>query len=70
MDHFARYQLSKIRQPERGFALGTTQLSDLVYMKGVPSDWVIKGLVPRQLLETAPLKDKSDYPRRRDECSF
>jgi choline dehydrogenase-like flavoprotein len=59
-DHFALYQLFKIRQPERGLALGSPQLSDPVYMKGFPSDWVISESVPQQLLETAFLKDKTD----------
>lgn len=59
-DHFALYQLFKIRQPERGLALGSPQLSDPVYMKGFPSDWVISESVPQHLLETAFLKDKTD----------
>lgn len=59
-DHFALYQLFKIRQPERGLALGCPQLSDPVYMKGFPSDWAITESVPRQLLEPAFLKDKAD----------
>lgn len=67
MDHFALYQLFKIRQPERGLALGSPKLSDPIFMKGFPSDWVISESIPPQLLEKASLEDKSHHPESCDD---
>ncbi|KAL4860843.1 hypothetical protein BDV12DRAFT_208749 [Aspergillus spectabilis] len=57
-DHFALYQLYKLRNPERGLAIGSPLLSDPVFMKGLPTDWSVNQSVPADILELAVRNDR------------
>ncbi|KAL5342257.1 putative glucose dehydrogenase [Aspergillus crustosus] len=58
-DHFALYQLYKLKKPERGLALGSPVLSDPAFFKGLPADWSINDSVPASILEPALQNDRS-----------
>lgn len=60
-DHFALYQLYKLRNPERGLALGSPTLSDPAFIKGFPTDWAINQDVPRHVLEAAVHNDNARF---------
>ncbi|OJJ02478.1 hypothetical protein ASPVEDRAFT_41970 [Aspergillus versicolor CBS 583.65] len=66
-DHFALYQLYKLRNPERGLALGSPALSDPAFMKGLPTDWTVNQQVPREILETAVQKDRERFGPNSDD---
>jgi choline dehydrogenase-like flavoprotein len=57
-DHFALYQLYKLRNPERGLALGSPVLSDPSFLQGFPCDWAVNQAVPRDILGPALRKDE------------
>ncbi|KAL2862676.1 GMC family oxidoreductase [Aspergillus lucknowensis] len=59
-DHFALYQLYKLRNPERGLALGSPLLSDPAFTKGLPTDWAVNQAVPAEILEPAIRKDEAN----------
>lgn len=59
-DHFAFYQVFKLRDHERGLALGHPNLSDPAFMKGFPTDWATNQDIPTEKLEAAM---RSDYVR-------
>jgi choline dehydrogenase-like flavoprotein len=40
-EHFAHFQLWKLRNPEKGLAMGTSLWTDPAYLKGLPSDQVV-----------------------------
>lgn len=50
-DHFAHFQLWKIRHPEEGLAMGNPKWNTPAYMKGIPCDWAVNEEVPSKLLE-------------------
>ena len=52
-DHFAHFQIWKVRNPEKGLALGSPLLSDPVYFKGLPCDWSVNEAVPSTILKPA-----------------
>ncbi|KAH8672128.1 putative glucose dehydrogenase [Tricladium varicosporioides] len=52
-DHFAHFQLWKVRHPEEGLAMGNPKWSDPAYFKGMPCDWVVNEEVPSTLLGEA-----------------
>ena len=56
-DHFALYLAFKLRQPEKGLALGSPLLKDPAFFKGLPCDWAVNEAVPSGLLESAMRKD-------------
>ena len=58
-DHFAHYQIWKLRNPEKGLALGSPSLTDPVFSKGLPCDWSINEEVPSHLLKPALEQDSS-----------
>ncbi|PIG79514.1 glucose dehydrogenase [Aspergillus arachidicola] len=66
-DHFALYQLYKLRNPERGLALGSPVLSDPAFMKGFPGDWVINQDVPADILGAAVRNDNVRFGFPTDE---
>ncbi|KAL3462025.1 GMC oxidoreductase-domain-containing protein [Aspergillus heterothallicus] len=49
-DHFALYQLYRLKDPERGLALGSAKLSDPSFLQGFPCDWAVNQSVPREIL--------------------
>ncbi|PYH47507.1 FAD/NAD(P)-binding domain-containing protein [Aspergillus saccharolyticus JOP 1030-1] len=49
-NHLANYQIYKLRNPERGLALGSPNLTDPAYMKGFPIDWAANLDVPAPVL--------------------
>jgi choline dehydrogenase-like flavoprotein len=57
-DHFALYQIYKLRNPERGLALGSPVLSDPIFLHGFPCDWAVNQAVPREILEPALRRDE------------
>ncbi|KAJ0416723.1 putative glucose dehydrogenase [Aspergillus carlsbadensis] len=66
-DHFALYQLYKLRNPERGLALGSPVLTDPIFMQGFPCDWAVNQAVPREILEPALRKDEKNGRTTGDE---
>ncbi|KAL2815099.1 hypothetical protein BJX63DRAFT_169417 [Aspergillus granulosus] len=66
-DHFALYQVYKLRNPERGLALGSPVLSDPIFLQGFPCDWAVNQGVPRGLLEAAMRKDEQNGHNMTDE---
>ena len=56
-DHFAHYQVWKLRHPEKGLALGSPLMAGPAFSKGLPSDWVVNEAVPQQLLQPALEQD-------------
>ncbi|KAI1407198.1 GMC oxidoreductase [Hypoxylon sp. FL1857] len=52
-DHFALFQWFKLKDPSRGLALGHPNLSDPVFVAGMPVDWVVNEGLPRDILEKA-----------------
>ena len=56
-DHFAFFQIWKVRNPERGLALGSPLLTDSAYFKGLPCDWAVNEATPLHLLKLALEKD-------------
>lgn len=60
-DHFAVYQMFKLRNHEQGLALGHPSLSDPVFMKGFPTDWAINQDIPLSTLEPALQKDHTRF---------
>ncbi|PLB52592.1 putative glucose dehydrogenase [Aspergillus steynii IBT 23096] len=65
-DHFSLFQLFKLRNPERGLALGSPLLSDPAFMKGFPADWTINQDVPARILEEAVRKDDAKFSSTTD----
>jgi choline dehydrogenase-like flavoprotein len=59
-DHFALFQLFKLRNPERGLAVGHPALSDPAYTKGLPCDWQNWESVPTETLEKAVQADENN----------
>ncbi|KAL2783684.1 hypothetical protein BJX66DRAFT_330482 [Aspergillus keveii] len=66
-DHFALYQLYKLRNPERGLALGSPVLSDPIFFQGFPCDWAVNQAVPREILEPALRTDEQNGHTTGDE---
>lgn len=56
-DHFALFQVFKLRGPERGLALGHTNLVDPTFIKGMPVDWSVNEALPTPLLQQALAAD-------------
>ena len=52
-DHFAHFQLFKLRHPEKGLAMGTPLWTDPAYLKGMPVDWAINEPMPSHILAPA-----------------
>lgn len=50
-DHFAHFQLWKVRRPEEGLAMGTPKWNTPAYFKGIPCDWAVNEEVPSKLLQ-------------------
>ncbi|KAL4768171.1 hypothetical protein BDW60DRAFT_132440 [Aspergillus nidulans var. acristatus] len=67
IDHFALYQLYKLREPERGIALGSSKLSHPALTQGFPVDWAVNQRVPRDVLDPAVQKDKERFGSSTDE---
>lgn len=56
-DHFALYQVFKLRQPERGLSLGHPKLADPAFVKGFPVDWTVNKALPANVLQQALAED-------------
>lgn len=56
-DHFAFFQVFKLRGPERGLSLGHPNLTDPAFMKGIPLDWRVNEALPTTLLHQALAAD-------------
>lgn len=61
-DHFAHFQFWKLRNPEKGLAMGTHLWADPAYLKGMPCDWIINQSVPVQVLKPALQADDEQDP--------
>ncbi|KAI9698850.1 MAG: hypothetical protein M1820_007357 [Bogoriella megaspora] len=59
-DHFALYQLWKLRSPEKGLAQGTPLWNDVAYAKGLPWDWIVNEMTPSQILGPGLEIDRKD----------
>ncbi len=53
IDHFALFQLFKLRPSDRGLALGHPDLGDPAFLLGMPTDCVVNEGLPQDLLEKA-----------------
>lgn len=60
IDHFAHYQLWKLRDPDKGFAMGSALFADQTMAKGMPLDWAVNEHVPADILANAVEKDRHD----------
>lgn len=63
-DHFALFQVFKLRPSGRGLALGHPDLEDPAFFLGLPSDCVVNEGLPRDLLEKALDEDGVMGPER------
>lgn len=60
-NHFAHFQSWKLRNPEKGLALGSPLMTNPAYFKGLmPVDWVVNEAVPAKLLEPALQADNAE----------
>ena len=57
-DHFALFQVWKLRNPEKGLSMGTPEWKDQAFYKGLPCDWAINEGTPPDLLELAVQADE------------
>lgn len=53
IDHFALFQLFKLRPSDKGPALGHPDLEDPAFLLGLPTDCVVNEGLPRDLMEKA-----------------
>ncbi|KAL8661929.1 MAG: hypothetical protein Q9202_005130 [Teloschistes flavicans] len=58
IDHFALFQLFKLKPSNKGLALGHPDLNDPAFFLGMPSDYVVYHGLPRDLLTEALDEDK------------
>ncbi|KAL8636697.1 MAG: hypothetical protein Q9228_005938 [Teloschistes exilis] len=58
IDHFALFQLFKLKPSDKGLALGHTDLNDPAFFLGMPSDYVVYVGLPRDLLTKALDEDR------------
>jgi choline dehydrogenase-like flavoprotein len=58
-DHFALFQIFRLKNPQRGLALGHPALAGPEFEKGLPVDWVVNEALPTPLLQRA-LADDGD----------
>jgi choline dehydrogenase-like flavoprotein len=58
-DHFALFQIFKLRNPEKGLAMGSPGFSNPAYFKGLPCDWIVNETVPTTTLEKAIEADEA-----------
>lgn len=56
-DHFALFQVFRLRDPERGLAVGHPALADPAFLKGLPVDWIVNKALPTPLLKQALAED-------------
>lgn len=56
-DHFAFFQVFKLRHPERGLSLGHPKLADPAFVKGFPVDWTVNEALPVNVLQQALAED-------------
>ena len=52
-DHFALFQVWKLRDPEKGLSMGSPKWDDQAFYKGLPCDWAVNEGTPRNLLQPA-----------------
>ncbi|KAI4126442.1 MAG: hypothetical protein LQ338_003751 [Usnochroma carphineum] len=57
IDHFALFQLFKLKASGKGLALGHPDLNDPAFFLGMPSDYVVNLGLPQDLLEKALEED-------------
>jgi len=60
IDHMAVAQWWKLRDPQAGLALGSTNFSKPAFAKGTPMDWVVTQSVPYEGLKKALLVDEGN----------
>lgn len=58
IDHFALFQLFKLRPCNKGLAMGHPDLEDPAFLLGLPSDYVVNEGLPRDLLQKALDEDR------------
>ncbi|PQE23315.1 glucose dehydrogenase protein [Rutstroemia sp. NJR-2017a WRK4] len=64
-DHFAFFQVFKLRNPERGLALGHPKLTDPAMFKGMPVDWIVNEALPAEKLVKALSEDGDSVDTRK-----
>ena len=52
-DHFALFQVWKLRDPEKGLTMGSSKWDDQAFYKGLPCDWAVNEGTPPDLLQPA-----------------
>ena len=53
IDHFALYQVWKLRNPEEGLSMGSPKWDNQAFYKGLPCDWAVNEGTPPTLLQPA-----------------
>ena len=56
-DHFALFQVWRLRHPEKGLSMGSPNCDDQVFNKGSPCDWAVNEGTPPSLLRPASNAD-------------
>jgi choline dehydrogenase-like flavoprotein len=56
-DHFALFQVFRLRGPERGLSFGHPALADPAFVKGMPVDWIVNEALPGPELQQALIED-------------
>ena len=67
-DHFALFQVWKLRNPEKGLSLGTPLWDDPAFYKGLPCDWAVNEGLSGDLLDPALQVDAKNG--KVSDCSF
>lgn len=63
-EHFAFFQIFKLRNPKRGLSLARPSLSGPAFFKGMPVDWIVNKALPIETLKKALLdRDLPDTER-------
>ena len=52
-NHFALYQVWRLRNPEKGLSMGSPNCDDQIFNKGLPCDWAVNEGTPPNLLQPA-----------------
>ncbi|KAL8654623.1 MAG: hypothetical protein Q9226_003358 [Calogaya cf. arnoldii] len=59
-DHFALFQIWKLRNPEKGLSSGGPGWDDPAFFKGLPFDWTVNEGMPSELLVSALHSDAAN----------
>ena len=58
IDHFAHFQLWKLHDASKGYAMGSASFPDPELVQGMPLDWVVNQNIPTSILSNAFKQDQ------------